>query len=126
MADNDKPIEVSQMPKAAQQFVKQYFGGQKVAYAKMESDWSKSYEVGFANGDKIDFDKKGNWTEVDCKHSVVPTEIVPEPIVTYLATHYAERKITGIEQDTHGYEVRLDNGLEMKFTKEYRLVELDY
>lgn len=126
MADNDKPIKLSQMPKTAQQFIKQHFGGQKVAYAKMESDWSKNYEVGFANGEKIDFDKKGNWTEVECKHSVVPAGVGPEPIVKYLATHYTDRKITGIERNEHGYEVKLDNGLEMKFTKEYRLTELGY
>ena len=65
-ADDDKPIQVTQMPQLAQQFIKQHFSDSKVALAKMESDFLyKSYEVIFTNGNKVEFDKKGNWEEVD-------------------------------------------------------------
>ena len=37
VASNDKPIEVSQLPQAAQQILKKDFGKMKVALAKMES-----------------------------------------------------------------------------------------
>ena len=37
MADNDKPIEVSQLPAKAQTFIKTYFKDHKVAMAKLES-----------------------------------------------------------------------------------------
>ena len=54
-ADDDKPIQVTQMPQPAQQFIKQHFADSKVALAKMESDFFyKSYEVIFTNGDKVD------------------------------------------------------------------------
>lgn len=57
-ADDDKPIQVTQMPQLAQQFIKQHFSDSKVA-AKMESDFLyKSYEVIFTNGNKVEFDKK--------------------------------------------------------------------
>ena len=36
MADNDKPIEVSQLPAKAQTFIKTYFKDHKVAMAKLE------------------------------------------------------------------------------------------
>ena len=69
-ADDDKPIQVTQMPQQAQQFIKQHFADSKVALAKMESDFFyKSYEVIFTNGDKVEFDNKGNWEEVNCKYS---------------------------------------------------------
>ena len=56
-ADDDKPIQVTQMPQQAQQFIKQHFADSKVALAKMESDFFyKSYEVIFTNGDKVEFD----------------------------------------------------------------------
>ena len=38
-ADDDKPIQVTQMPQPAQQFIKQHFADSKVALAKMESDF---------------------------------------------------------------------------------------
>ena len=37
MADNDKPIQVSQLPAKAQTFIKTYFKDHKVAMAKLES-----------------------------------------------------------------------------------------
>ena len=53
-ADDDKPIQVTQMPQPAQQFIKQHFADSKVALAKMESDFFyKSYEVIFTNGNKV-------------------------------------------------------------------------
>mgnify|MGYP000804326718 FL=1 len=67
-AGNDKPIQVSQLPQTAQQFIKKYFGDRKVAFAKEESDFRKSYEIAFKNGDKIEFDRKGEWTDIDCKY----------------------------------------------------------
>ena len=80
-ADDDKPIQVTQMPQLAQQFIKQHFSDSKVTLAKMESDFLyKSYEVIFTNGDKVEFYNKGNWEEVNCKYSSVPTAIIPAAI----------------------------------------------
>ena len=67
------------MPQTAQTFIKTHFPDNKVAMAKMETDWfDKSYDVIFTNGDKLEFDKKGIWTEVNCKYSAVPVAVVPE------------------------------------------------
>ena len=61
MADNDKPIEVSQLPAKAQTFIKTYFKDHKVAMAKLESGmFYKSYDVVFTNrgnGKRYDADK---------------------------------------------------------------------
>lgn len=61
MADNEKPIQVGQLPTKAQTFITTYFKGHKVALAKLDSDlFSKSYDVIFTNGEKIEFDKSGS------------------------------------------------------------------
>ena len=105
-ADDDKPIQVTQMPQPAQQFIKQHFADSKVALAKMESDFFyKSYEVIFTNGDKVEFDNKGNWEEVNCKYSSVPTAIIPAAIQKYVTTNYPDAKILKIERDKKDYEV---------------------
>ena len=47
-AGNDKPIQVSEMPKAAQTFIKAHFANQSVAMAKVENEFmSKNYDVIF-------------------------------------------------------------------------------
>ena len=65
MADNDKPIQVNQLPAKAQTFINTYFKDHKVALAKEESGmFYKSYDVVFTNGEEIEFDKAGEWKEV--------------------------------------------------------------
>ena len=125
-AGNDKPIEVKKMPKAAQQFIQAYFGTHSVAEAKMETDFmSRSYDVIFTNGDKVEFDKKGNWKNVDCEQGEVPAAIIPEGIQMYLTQHYPNVKVDKIEKTDHkGYEVDLKNGIELEFNKHLKLVDL--
>ena len=120
-AGNDKPIQVSQLPQTAQQFIKKYFGDRKVAFAKEESDFRKSYEIAFTTGDKIEFDRKGEWTDIDCKYSAVPAGIV-----AYIAENYPDSQVVQIEKDSRSTEVKLDNRMEIKFDKQYRVIEMDF
>ena len=125
-ADDDKPIEVSQMPQIAQTFIKQHFADRKIALSKMESVFfQKSYEVIFTDGDKVDFDKKGNWTEVNCKHSSVPVAVIPAPILTYVKKTYADTKVLKIERDDKDYEVALSNRMELKFDTQFKLIDIE-
>lgn len=126
-AGNDKPIQVSEMPKAAQQFIQSHFANQSVAMAKVEMEFmNKSYDVIFTNGDKVEFDKKGKWTSVDCEHTQVPQAVLPMAIQKYLGQHYPEAKVLKIETtDRKGYDVDLNNGFELKFDKRFNVVELD-
>ena len=126
MADNDKPISMSQLPAAAQQIVKKYFGNKKVALAKQESGiFEKSYDVVFNTGEKIEFDRKGNWTEIDCKASAVPAGLIPAKISQYVKFTYPGTKILSIEKDDRRYEVKLSNRLEITFNKNFQVVDID-
>ena len=126
-ADNDKPIQVNQMPKSAQEFVKTHFSNQSVAVAKMETDFlDKTYDVIFTNGDKVEFDKKGKWTKVDCEHTQVPVEIIPVAIQQYVGKNYPDAKVVKIEKtDRKGYDVDLSNGFDLEFDRKMRVVEID-
>ena len=121
MADNEKPIQVGQLPTKAQTFITTYFKGHKVALAKLDS---KSYDVIFTNGEKIEFDKSGDWTEVKCK-SGVPTQIVPSAIRTYVKNNYAEASIIHIERIRNEYEVYLSNRWEITFDCHMRVIDID-
>ena len=125
-ADNDKPISMSQLPAAAQQVIKKHFSGKKVALAKMESGlFEKSYDVVFNNGEKVEFDRKGNWTEIDCKMSSVPAGLVPAKIAQYVKSTYPGTKILQIEKDDSQYEVKLSNRLEVTFNRNFQVVDID-
>lgn len=125
-ADNDKPINVTELPATAQTFINTYFKGQKVAMAKQETEFlDKTFDVMFTNGEKIEFNKKGEWTEVQCRHSAVPEAIIPEAIKNYVKTNYPEAQVLQIERDNRGYEIRLSNRWEISFDKQMRVVDID-
>ena len=125
MADNDTPVQVAQLPATAQNFIQKYFNDVQVLYAKQENDIVKSYEVVFVNGSKLEFDARGDWTEVDCKHGVVPDGIVPRQLRNYVDKNHPGQRIVAVSRDARGYEVDLNNGLELKFNRNYRLIDMD-
>ena len=125
-ADDDKPIQFSELPQTAQQFVKQNFADKKVALAKMESDFfGKNYDVIFVNGDKVEFDRSGNWEKIKCKYSQVPTSLIPNQIAVYVRDNYPDSKIIELEKERNTYEAKLSNGWELKFNKNFELIDLD-
>ena len=126
-AGNDKPIQVSELPQKAQQFIKKHFADQSVAMAKMETEFmDKSYDVIFTNGDKVEFDKKGKWTSVDCKHTQVPAEVIPVDVQKYVTRNYPDAKILKIEvTDRKGYEIDLSNGFDIEFDKKMNVIDID-
>ena len=126
VASKDKPINVSQLPQAAQQILKTDFPKMKVALAKMETGlFDTSYDVIFTNGDKVEFDRNGNWTELNCSHTEVPARLVPSEISSYLKKNYASAKILEIEKSRSDYEVKLGNGMELTFNKKFQVVDID-
>lgn len=125
-ADNDKPIQVSQLPQQAQQFMKLHFASSQVAMSKVETDlFYKTYDVIFTDGNKLEFDKKGTWTEVNCKYSAVPLNVIPTAILKYVTANYPKAKVTVLERDTKDYEVKLSTGLELTFDHRFNLIDID-
>ena len=120
-ADNDKPIQIGQLPTKAQTFITTYFKEHKVALAKMESGlFYKSYDVIFTNGEKLEFDKSGDWTEIQCKASEVPVQAIPAEIRSYVTSTYPDAKILQIERDGKEYEIKLSNHWEITFDYKFR------
>ena len=112
MADNDKPIQVNQLPAKAQTFLNTYFKDHKVALAKQETElFYKSYDVVFTNA--ISFGT----------NRAAPFSI--KSIRTYIKTNYPDAKIVQIEKDKKEYEVKLSNRWEIKFDSKMRVIDID-
>lgn len=123
---SDKPITVSELPAAAQQFIKTHFAGVEVSYAIVDNEiMDTDYKVVFTDGRKVEFTKNGEWREVEAKRAPFPMGIVPKSICDYLKSHYPKQKVRQIERQRRGYELTLDNGLELTFDKNYTLVKID-
>lgn len=125
-AGNDKPINVNELPAKAQTLLSKHFKGQKVMLATIESGVvSRSYDIVLRNGTKLEFDKKGNLTEIDCKQGIVPSQLIPQPIKNYLKENYRGEAVRKIELNKKEYEVELTNGIDLTFNKHFQLIDID-
>ena len=125
-AGNDKPIAINALPVKAQTLLSNHFNNQKVMLATIETGViNKSYDVVLQNGTKLEFDKKGNLTEVDCKQDIVPAQLIPQAIRNYLKDNYAGQSVKKIEINKNEYEVELANGLDLTFNKHFQLIDID-
>lgn len=123
--DGGKAISPGKLPQAALQTINTHLPGRKIAIAKVESElFSKSYTVIFTNGEKIEFDGRGRWTEVKCKRSAMPASLVPAQIAQYIRANYPDCRILEIERDDE-YEVKLSNHVEVTFNKKFEVIDID-
>ena len=125
-ADNYQPITQTQLPEKAQTFLSTYFPEAKASLVRKEIDVIElNYDVIFADGSKVEFDRKGNWTEIDCLTHSLPAGIVPEAINKIINTHYPETKVIKIERDHREIDVKLNNRVELTFNKNLQLIDID-
>jgi hypothetical protein len=123
---DDRPVKFEQLPKEAQKFVKINFPENKVLYASKDDDIVfPEYEVRLDNGVSIDFRNDGQLEKIKAPQFGVPTAIVPVKIREYVAAHYPGVSILEYEVDKTGYEVKISNGLELRFSSSFHLVGVD-
>ena len=121
-ADHDQVITFDQMPELAQAFHKQYFAGKVPLVVTM--DWD-DYTIRYESGEKVEFNKQGDWKEIDCRASMVPQELIPEQIKTSIANSFPGAIILKIDRNRRGYEVKLNNGLEVEFSPDFQVIDID-
>ncbi len=121
-ADNDRVITFEQLPAQAQAMLKQHFADKVPLIVTV--DWD-DYKVMYQSGERVEFDKKGNWKELDCRVSAVPTALIPEPIKVSVKTTFPGAVIIKLDRDRRGYDVKLNNGMELEFNKNFQVVDID-
>lgn len=120
-------VAFDELPQEAQTFVSTHFADKQVASVLRDNDlFDQDYEVLFSDGASVDFDKNGNWTDVEDRDADgVPSLIVPDAISTYCVSNFAGQLILQISKDKKGYEIELSNSLELDFDKDGNLVGAD-
>lgn len=117
--DDEKVIEFSGLPEAAQNFISQFFPDAEVNYIQRDKDDGREkYEVYLKNGTELEFDENGSWTDVDCKFSRSPEGILPERIATHIAENYPQDTPYQVERKLGGYEVSVSGNLELIYAED--------
>ena len=122
MADDDRVITFEQLPATAKAQLKQYFANKVVLVATADFD---DYKVIYQSGEKVEFDKRGNWKDLECMTSGVPLGFIPKQIKAHVNATFPNAAIIKIDRDHRGYEVKLSNGLELEYNKYFQVVDFD-
>ena len=118
MAQNSNPVIT--------QFVEQHFPNATIQMVMPDED---DIDVVLNDYTKLEFRLNNEWKKVDCEHSTtftcVPATLVPEQITAYVTANFPNAVIKKLEKKFRGWEIELNNGLELKFNSNFRVMEID-
>ena len=86
---------------------------------------SNEYDVIFTSGVKLEFKGDGEWENIKCRQGEVPAKLVPAQIADFVAKKYSAAKIIELKREHNEWEVKLNNGLELTFDKQFKLIDID-
>lgn len=124
--DRERPITLDKLPAAAQEFLAANFKDLTLAYAVEDPKFIGSeYEVIYTDRTEVDFESNGEWSSVERKYAAVPAAIVPVQIADYVKKSFAGESIRKIDRDKYTWDVELSNGLEIKFDRNFQVIDID-
>ena len=121
-ADHDQVITFDQLPAAAQALHQKYFADKVPLTVTM--DWD-DYTILYQSGEKVEFDRQGEWKQIKCRYSAVPSALIPEQIKANVKTSFPGTSIIDIDRGRRGYEVKLNNGLEIEYNSSFQVIDID-
>lgn len=123
---DDRPVTADQLPAAAKTFIKSYYPDEKISFVTKDDDLIRpDFNVVLSNGVRIDFDNSGSLDKIEVGKTMMPSDIVPVQISDYVSAHFPEVRITEYEVGRRTFEVKLSNGMDLKFNTRYALIEID-
>lgn len=123
---DDRPVTFAQLPVAAQAFITEYYAADAISYATVDDDIIlPDYTVVLVSGVRIQFENNGSLEKVEFKRQAVPDGLLPIQITDYVKAHYKDVTVQEYEVGRRSYEVRLSNGLELRFNRNFALVGID-
>lgn len=125
LSADDKPINFDKLPSAAKAYVQTNFPGEKTSFVLQDDDLIRpDYTVVLTNGIKLEFDHSGALTQISSPDGI-PAEQVPVSIRNYVQAHYPDAGYLEFEIGKRTYEVKLTNRMELKFNRNFHIIEVD-
>ena len=119
--------DVNLLPTEARELIKNHFAGASISYLKVDKNLFRveGYDVRLTDGTELDFNSKGQWTEIEAEKNAVPASLIPDVIKKYMKQNYNGQRVKKIKHNRRGYELKLSNGLEVEFDNMGKFLRLD-
>lgn len=111
----------SELPQRSVDFIDEHFSSERIADIDVDDNWynisdSETYEVEFDNGTELDFNKKGEITEIETEdRASIPLTVFPESIRSKIEREYPNAEVVTWEKEKDGHEIELRDGTELWF-----------
>ena len=122
--DDEKKIDFGDLPSEARSFIENYFPSADIlSIVQEKEDGRKEYQVKLSNGTDMEFDEDGEWTNIECYFSPLPTGILPANVITKVEELHPEAYINGVEKELGGYVTDADGiDWDMRFNAQFEYV----
>lgn len=118
--------KLEQLPASAQEFVRTYFNDYTVSYVFVDKEFvDTDYKIRFEDGTEIEFNAKGEWTDVSGKKNCIPTGFILKEITDYVEANHNGMCITDIEREFNRINIELNGNLEIEFNSKGKLISYD-
>ncbi|EDM36754.1 putative periplasmic protein [Pedobacter sp. BAL39] len=123
--DDDKVVGQDELHANAKTYINTHFGDATITRVEKDREGAlNEYEVYLSNGVKLEFDVNGAIENIESLKQL-PDSVIPVSILTYVQANYPDQYIIEWELETNDQEVKLSNGLELKFTKAGEFIRID-
>ena len=118
--------QLNQLPATPQEFAKTYFSDYKIQYIFSDKEFADvDYKIRFEDGTEIEFNSKGEWTDVSSKQKCIPTGFILKEITDYVEMNHKDMCITDVEREFNRITIELDDNLEIEFNSKGKLISYD-
>jgi hypothetical protein len=123
--DDDLVISEADLPAAAKSYLQTHFQLTTInKVVKDTDDLGVEYEVYLANGTYLEFNGEGAIDQIKSK-TKLPDSVIPASLLSYVASNYPDLFIIEWELDTADQEIKLSNGVELKFDLQGNFLRID-
>lgn len=121
------PIKSEKLPDGVKNFLKTQFPQTNVIFAEKDGGLLErtTYEIQLDDGTKVETYKDGTWEQVENKTKGVPAGLIPKPMADYASSKFPEAIIIKLDKESYGYDMELNNGIELKFNPKGALLGTD-
>jgi hypothetical protein len=119
------PVKFNELPRVAQDFINKYFPDNFHHGIKEVESRKITYTVFMNDDTEIEFTEAGRWTEIEGDNNKIPYTFIQKPILDYIKQNYPKQFITKIELEQTGYDVELDNGIDLEFDASGLFIKVD-
>ena len=115
-----------QLPATAKEFVNTYFKDYNIKYIFCDKEFADiDHKILFEDGTEIEFNAKGEWTDISSKQKCIPTAFILKEITDYVDTYHKDMCITDIEREFNRITIELNDTLEIEFNSKGKLISYD-